>query len=817
MKDSLIKSGKYDWPKAVDCNTTSYFFISYSHRNSVLACHDFSLLASYEIPFWYDDGMVPGQDWKEKAKYAMTHTNCKGVIFYISKASVQSGAVYEELQMAEELMENRDDFSLLSVNIGGKSIESMIKEELIPQKYTELYKKLFPDSTIFIARKNIVSSTEHICYLLDYFNGKGMLKKKYLSVVERNPFVLSPYEGGFIISKFRGEAEEIVIPENIGKRRIIAIGPNAFAHNTKIKKLSIRGDILEIFDSAFEGCSSLSVINLNDSLLRIGNDVFKGCKKIKSITFPSQLKELGSYAFYQCSGLSAVDFNHASLSIGYACFSQCIRLGKVSSVENLVAIDGYAFGGSIFSDFIIHEKVEKLGIDCFVFNPNLEYIYFKRTCLPQDTAPSIVALCPKFKHLVVPINTSESDFLEFKIREHVKKKVQAVSVFSNDEKGFLWNKVEGADQYTITVGNKVFITKEERLDYSFDRENYYVKIISHSFDEEIEDGCFSLNYQLKKPIINGNILYGGKFNMGIINNSEVKEIEKEAFKERLDIKELDFSGDSIGESAFESALNLAKVNFENDVTLGASAFKGCAKLSTVNFDKVVEMGPSCFENCLALEKVILSDKLTDIPPKAFRRAIGLREITLPNGLERLGNESLRGCMGLRELRLPDSITTIEDRALTYLVIRSIQLPQSLEVLGEDNLQSCSYLSRITIENNPHYSMLNSMLVYNNNTIVRFPPASSITRIFTPARLIRVLKNAFRDNSYLNDIYLRNVRVIEKGAFYGCSSLAKVYAPYAEKIESDAFTNCTSLKTIIVPKEVEIEVNAIPKYVKVEYI
>ncbi len=819
MNDTPIKSGKYDWPKAVDCSTTPYFFISYSHRNSVLACHDFSMLNSYEIPFWYDDGMVPGQDWKEKAKYAMNHANCKGVIFYISKASVMSNAVYEELKMAAELMDKKEEFSIFSVNIGGKSIESMIKEGLVPQKYCELYKRIFPDSTIFIGRKSRVSSTEHLCYLLDYFNNRGLLKKKYLSVVERNPFVLAPYEDAFIITKFKGEAEEIVIPEAIGKKRVIAIGPNAFANNTKIKKLDIRGGIVEIFDSAFEGCSNLSSVSFDDSLLRIGNDAFNGCKKIKSLVFPTQLKELGSYAFYQCGNLTTVDFNHASLSIGYACFSQCVKLAKIRSEENLVTIEGYAFGGSSFDEFHIYDKVERLGTDCFVFNPNLQYIYFKSPRIPQDMASSIVALCPKFKHLVVPVNTPQGDFEEFKKRELVKKRVQPVVGFSNDENGFLWKEAEGADEYRVTVGNKNFVTRTPRLSYSFDRKSYYISIVTHSFDEEIEDAAVSFNYEIKTPIIENEELCGGSFNSGIIGDIGVKSIGERAFAERLDIKALNFSGNLIKKSAFESALNLVSIHFKNNVALEDAAFRGCGKLTDVNFDKIYEMGQMCFENCLALDKVILSKNITRIPAKAFRRSIGLKEIVFSESLKRIDSEALRGCMGLTQLTLPDSITEIGDRALTYLVIKEIRLPSSLVYLGEDNMQSCSYLENIEISDNPTFSIINGMLV-RDNSVVRFPPSKNVTELIIPSGIKIVNNNAFRDNSVLEFVRLEGIEIIKKGGFYGCSSLKKVQiASNIQKIEAEAFYNCPCLERIVLPKDcsLSIDQNAISKGIKIEYV
>lgn len=820
MKDNVIKSGKYNWPKAFHCDAGPYMFISYSHRNGVLACHDFSLLSSYEIPFWYDDGMVPGQDWKEKARVAMYHPNCKGVIFYVSKSSVASPAIYEELRMASELILNRDGFSVFSVNIGGKSVEQMIKDEIVPPKYADLYLRIFPSDTIYISRKNKVSYTDHIYYLLDFLNEKKMLKKKYISLVERNPFVLSPYEDAFIINSFRGDAEEIIIPENIGKKKIIAIGPKAFANNVRIKKVVVRGDVREIFDNAFEECKNLRSIVFNDTLRRIGHNTFKGCSKLKSIVFPSWLISLGDYAFYQCKSLESVDCNNASAAIGYACFSQCISLSVIKSTENLVSIDGYAFGGCIFDNFTVFDKVEFMGTDCFVSNPKLEYVYFKATKLPRYTAHSIVALCPKFKCIVVPVTITDYEFELFKKREFVKKKLQSVKELSNNDEGFIWESIWGVEEYRLTIDGLNYVTRQPCLPFSFRKKEYRIQIISHNDDEEIEDSSASFSYSIKAPIVLNGELVGGSFDKGaIVLGDNVRKIGENAFMDSLDVKSLRFKGDKIGDSAFESALNLCSARFENPISLGKSAFRNCAKLVHVDFEKVREIGAFCFENCGMLEKVVLQEGVRYIPQKAFRRCIRVKEFVFPMSLIELGKEALRGCMGLSNLNLPESLTTIGDGALTYLTIKEIVLPNSLKIFGENNLQSCSYLEKISIDNNDSFSIENGCLVYNNTILLRFPPARKEKYVVIPEKITVIAKDAFRDSGYVENVVAENVRRIERGAFYGCSSLQSVVLRgNVEVIGSEAFIHCTNLRRIEIQskKTSVIEQNAIDNIVELVF-
>jgi len=78
--------------------------------------------------------------------------------------------------------------------------------------------------------------------------------------------------------------------------------------NSKTGKgvITFDGDITEIGNRAFYGCSSLTSITIPESVTTIGKSTFANCTSLTSITIASNIAEIGYYAFGGCSSLTAV-------------------------------------------------------------------------------------------------------------------------------------------------------------------------------------------------------------------------------------------------------------------------------------------------------------------------------------------------------------------------------------------------------------------------------------------------------------------------------------------------------------------------------
>ena len=70
--------------------------------------------------------------------------------------------------------------------------------------------------------------------------------------------------------------------------------------------ITIPEDVTTIWESAFEGCSSLTSVIIPDGVTSIGKSAFEGCSSLTSITIGSGVKSIGARAFLECNALEQV-------------------------------------------------------------------------------------------------------------------------------------------------------------------------------------------------------------------------------------------------------------------------------------------------------------------------------------------------------------------------------------------------------------------------------------------------------------------------------------------------------------------------------
>jgi hypothetical protein len=120
---------------------------------------------------------------------------------------------------------------------------------------------------------------------------------------------------------------------------ITQISDYAFAGCKGIKTIKTKADV---YANAFEGCTSLSSVTLQEGSSYIGINCFKGCTSLKSITIPESMKFIESYAFVNCSSLEKVSIPSTVESLGMCTFG-FDEIGGLLMVNTRFTIESYRY------------------------------------------------------------------------------------------------------------------------------------------------------------------------------------------------------------------------------------------------------------------------------------------------------------------------------------------------------------------------------------------------------------------------------------------------------------------------------------------
>lgn len=103
-------------------------------------------------------------------------------------------------------------------------------------------------------------------------------------------------DGGVKIVKYLGDGGEVVIPEEIGGKKVVEIGDGAFRSCTGLTSVSIPGCVEDIGDEAFYNCSALRSVTIYDGVREIGDMAF-GKTNVRGIYIPPSVDDIGGGAF----------------------------------------------------------------------------------------------------------------------------------------------------------------------------------------------------------------------------------------------------------------------------------------------------------------------------------------------------------------------------------------------------------------------------------------------------------------------------------------------------------------------------------------
>jgi hypothetical protein len=103
--------------------------------------------------------------------------------------------------------------------------------------------------------------------------------------------------GGAVITGYKGQGGDVVIPATIGGKAVVGIGYMAFG--TGPTSVTIPEGLTGIDDYAFYECESLISITLPASVTSVGYGAFYGCDKLKPEISADIEKRFGERVFFE--------------------------------------------------------------------------------------------------------------------------------------------------------------------------------------------------------------------------------------------------------------------------------------------------------------------------------------------------------------------------------------------------------------------------------------------------------------------------------------------------------------------------------------
>ncbi len=124
------------------------------------------------------------------------------------------------------------------------------------------------------------------------------------------------------ITGYNGDETNVTIPSQIDGYKVTSIG-----------------------DSAFEGYTNLTSVNIPNSVKRIGKFTFLYCKNLLSIIIPDCVTIFDIASFGGCTNLTSVVIGKGVTTIPPSAFQDCKKLENITIPDNVISIGFQAFAG----------------------------------------------------------------------------------------------------------------------------------------------------------------------------------------------------------------------------------------------------------------------------------------------------------------------------------------------------------------------------------------------------------------------------------------------------------------------------------------